>query len=425
MLDPGFVVLNDPSDQPGQRLAPPVAHSPQFAKLMAPYRPRSPLQLSAWISGDFSLGFIPNHKKTTDPNPFENLDVDWGLIAWLARLTMPGIGWMTWDQLINLFNALENAESHALAIKSAHAINRGLVQTDVGLSVVSNSPNSDPQRKIRRGLKGITTRQRRQVKSAGVLLEQRYGRENLSFLTLTLPALSEMDIALINSRWSEIVKSFLKELGRELVRQGIDEEIVSVTEIQEKRFDKWGQVCLHAHMVFRGRLSAWKPWAIDKDWVKSLWNRQLEMVIGSSFDGRATTRIERPRKSLKKELGKYLSKGSSVIKSVIEKGLADQLPTAWVNLSLCLRRDVFRSIKKISGVAIANLWDRRNELQSIGLMRFREIFIPADHSRGRPRDLVIGIAGYLTCEVSELPLFDNLEELDAWILAQIPNISAA
>jgi hypothetical protein len=424
LLTPGSVVLNAPGEADHQALAPAAAQAPG-GNLTAPYRPRSPLQLSAWLSGDFSLGFLPNHKKTRDPHPLADLGADWGLIAWFARLQMPAVGWMPLEQLLTLMTALEEAGSNSLAIKTAHAINRGLVQTDLGLSVLSNSPNSGPQRKIRRGLKGITTRQRRQVKSAGVLLEKRYGRENLSFLTLTLPALSQEHILLINSRWSELIKGFIKELGRELKRHGLEGEIVSVTEIQEQRLKGWGQVCLHAHMVFRGRLSAWQSWAIDKQWVKDLWNRQLELVIGAPFDGRATTRIERPRKSLKKELGKYLSKGSKVITSVVELGLGEQLPRGWVNISLCLRRDVFNSIKKISGDAITNFWDRRNELQSIGLIRFREILIPADHSRGRPRDLVIGIAGYLTCEVSELPLFDNLAELDAWILAQIPNSLAA
>lgn len=402
-------------------LKPPPTEKPS---LHAPYKPRSPLQMSAWPSGDFSLGFLPNHKKPEDPSPFADLGADWGTIAWLGRLHMPKQGWMTLDQLLTYMDALEKGGSLQLALKSAHAINRSLVQPSLGLSVVSNSHNSGTQRKIKRGLKGITTRQRRQVKSSGVMLEQKHGRENLSFLTCTLPALSQEEMALINSSWGIIVKRFLQEVRRDLERCGLPGEILSITEIQEGRLQERGELALHLHLVFAGRTSAWQPWALDSNRARYLWNHQLEMVVGHQFDGAATTRIERPRKSLKKELGKYLSKGSRAISRCIELGFADQLPASWTNITLSLRRAVFRAINRLTGNAITNLWDRRNQLQNLGIMRFREIFIPADLEHGRPKDQVIGIAGYLLVSVSKLPLFDNLEELDNWIFEQIHSDSA-
>lgn len=391
------------------------------ARVVRPYGPRPGQKLTIWPSGDFSLGYLPNPKKPLEKSPFADLGADWGVIAWLGRLQQPPGGWMSLDQLIALVDVFEQAGNNSLALKSAHAFNRRVAREEgetMGLSVPTNSHNSRPQRKIRRGLKGITSRQRRLVKSAGVLLEKKYGRENFSFLTLTLPADSGGNLISWNSNFGEITRQTVQELRRELIRQGLPGEIIGVVEIQEGRLERVGELALHLHLIFAGRKNAWSPWAIDKVWIRDLWNRQLEMVVGMPFFGDATTRIEKPRKSLQKELGKYLSKGSRVIARVVDLGLQDQLPHSWVTVSLTLRRLVNSNIVAIVGKEVTNIWDRRRQLESLGIIRFREILIPPDKSRGRPKEQVVGIAGYLLCCVSDLPLFEELAALDLWIEGQ-------
>jgi hypothetical protein len=417
-------VLNIPGQADDQATAPASAwpefhgrHAQGSQRLALPYKPRPGQKLTVWPSGDFSLGYLPAERRQDD-NPFANIGADWGVIAWLGRLREPVAGWMSLEQLLTLLNVFEQAQSHSLALKTAHAINRQVASETMGLSVPTNSHNSGPQRIIRRGLKGITSRQRRQVKSAGVLLEKKYGRENLSFLTLTLPADSEGNLVSWNSNFGEITRQTVQELRRELIRQGLPGEIIGVVEIQEGRLERLGELALHLHLIFAGRKNAWSPWAIDKVWIRDLWNRQLEMVVGMPFFGDATTRIEKPRKSLQKELGKYLSKGARVIARVVDLGLQDQLPHFWVTVSLTLRRLVNSNIVAIVGKEVTNIWDRRRQLESLGIIRFREILIPPDKSRGRPKEQVVGIAGYLLCCVADLPLFEDLAALDLWIEGQ-------
>lgn len=245
----------------------------------------------------------------------------------------------------------------------------------MGLSVASISHK--PPRK-QRGLGGITPYGKRLVRSGLAILEREHGRECLTLGTCTLPALSPDEFEVICSNWSEVVRQFFQEVGRELERRSLPADYVQVTEIQEKRFNSSGDVGLHLHWVIPGRANRYADWAFKPAEIKALWQRILSNQIGRDPDCEASTRIEKPRTSLAQELGKYLSKGVDVIKAVVKCGKAHLLPSAWWGASKVLKSEVKSAIVEINGpVAI---WIDRNlkALKSEGKLWYVDIWVEND-----------------------------------------------
>jgi hypothetical protein len=282
-----------------------------------------------------------------------------------------------------------------LTPEKAAAIASRINNPHMGLSDASNSHKSVlnlNQNRSRRGQKGISTNGKRMVRSAGVLLEQRFQRHNLTFFTGTLPELDDEARLLICQRWDQVCRKFHQELGRELERHGLSKAFAYVTEIQEKRFYEWGQVYLHVHTVFQGRRNRKSAWAITKEKAREIWNRIISNELGQDIDSLASTRVEQPRKSLEAEMGKYLGKGASVIADVIEAGLGDYLPTAWWGasrpLKAAVRKAVIRSSSDLANFLSGNL----DSLAHAGLLKFRRIYGESENGAEIP----IGVAGWFT-----------------------------
>lgn len=374
------------------------------------------LKLTVWPSGDYSIGYSKPPKTDKGDHPLGGIQRDAFGIAWLNRPLPDNAKDLSLKDWVFLFEAFESMGRYDLASNAVAGMGSTAdPENPMGLSVVSNSPISPPQRKIRQGLSGITTYQKRLIKSAGALLERGGSQGDLTLLTCTLPNISEEENERVCKNWAKLIKSFTKELNRELERFNLPGQVVGVTEIQEKRLSKWGQVCPHLHIVFKGRINRYSDWAISKERAAELWNHQIELLIGREIYGQATTRIEKPRKSLKAELGKYLTKGSKLIRHIMELGKTELLPSAWVTCTLSLRKQVKQAIKKLSNPAINNLFDRRKELQSVGVMRYRDIEVDVGDDR-HSRTIVVGCAGYLQIENWRSLLFESREELDNFII---------
>lgn len=207
----------------------------------------------------------------------------------------------------------------------------------LGLSKVPNSQDLLEDRDyqaVQRGVNGITTYGAKMVRSACYLLQQKYGKYQLSFLTTTLPGTPEQTVAAAR-RWPEIVRRFLQALREKLIRVGLPPIVIGVTEVQERRFRETGGMPLHLHLVFRGRFGDRGEWCLSKDWVSACWRTcvlglvpELENVgFGPS------TRIERVRDSAAGYLGKYMSKGAGMIAKMAEDcpELLEFLPRQWWN----------------------------------------------------------------------------------------------
>lgn len=375
-----------------------------------------------WPSGDFSIGRINPPKGDKKAHPLGGIQRDGAVLVIPGRepeppAAPPELSSLDDGARAKLFCVLEDEGM----ISEALSLYDGDLQAPLGLSGVINSHNSQPQRKKNcRGSSGITPYQKKLIKSALVILESEVGRKSLSLLTLTLPTLSPDQLELVHKNWAEMSRKFHQELTRALKRHGLPGEVVGVVEVQEKRLKKWGQVCLHWHLVFQGRASRYATWALSPSFVRDLWCRQIEAVIGAPVYRDAATRIEQVRGSLVKELGKYLTKGCKVIKAAQESGQGDRLPNDWTTCSNSLKRRVKAAVRVYYGREVENLFDRRKDLQALGYLKYRDVAFEVKDALGnRIRDVVIGCAGYLATDQWEELLFEPPEQLDDFIQNQL------
>lgn len=204
----------------------------------------------------------------------------------------------------------------------------------------SNVPKSHTARK-RRGEGGITPHGRKMLRNAATLMERENGKHRLSFLTLTIPNCTWAEYADVVRAWSEVTRQFLQDLRRRLVKQGLEGEVLSCTEIQEERYSAGGIPALHLHCVFVGKSRGKASWAVVPAWVRKRWKSILSPYCPSVSDWRACENLRRVQKSASAYLGKYMSKGTQAVQSLKDNGQAHLLPSAWWNCSFSLRRRVF------------------------------------------------------------------------------------
>lgn len=285
---------------------------------LASWRQGSDFVGKYWPNGEFGLGFQKrvqmNHKVRRSHSVFESPTRP-DLLAYACRM--------------------------ALAQKWCN-------ETGESIPPLGLSPHINSHTRAKRGSKGISSYGRKMVRNGAYLLQKRYGRSRLSFLTVTLPAVTADESVLISRNWSEIVRKYLQSLGRLLQRRSLPGEIVGCTEIQELRLERDGVLGLHLHLIFCGRAKG-KTWAVSYLEVRSLWKRELERVVGRPLDCDSTENLERVKVDAEQYLGKYMSKGVSSMKALIQMGLGEDLPSAWWSMSKSLRKSVKSSIEHLSG----------------------------------------------------------------------------
>lgn len=263
----------------------------------------------------------------------------------------------------------------------------------LGLADATNSHRFSKREK--RGSGGITSDNKRMVRSAGVLLERKFGRKNLMFGTVTLPALTESQFATIREGWADITRKFFQEVSRLLLRRGLSGAYVYVTEIQEKRWQKWGVIAPHLHWVSQGKRPGDKFWRISKEEIRDLWGRMLSNALGTPIGTDFATRVENPKKSLAAEMGKYLSKGGEMITEFKAKGLTKEMPSSWAGASHKLKKAVRAAVLKDSGEIAGLLEEGLDALEACGFIKFRRIYW---NPPGSDKEIVVGVAGWFVSD---------------------------
>lgn len=279
----------------------------------------------------------------------------------MARVWPTGEGsmWVEMDKALELGvdeTLSPSLEGNRLSFWSPHEGKDGLPPEDpegaalLGSSKVPNSQDVAQTSSIRggqRGSKGITIYGARLVRNACYLLQQKYGKQRLSFLTTTLPGSPELTVAAA-AEWGEITRRFLQALREKLIRSGLPGYIVSVTEVQMKRFVATGGMPLHLHLVFVGRPLDNAPWVLSKKWVNDCWRTAVVGRVPAlkDLDFGPSTRIERIEKDAAGYLGKYMSKGAAAVDFVIQEHaeLYEFLPRAWYNLTNEMRQTVLQNV---------------------------------------------------------------------------------
>ena len=260
----------------------------------------------------------------------------------------------------------------------------GRKPSHIGLSIATNL-----RIRSRRGLQGITSKNKRDIKDALTLLEKQNHTRTLTLLTVTIPTVTQDELQALNDRWGEIVHRFIQRLVRELENAGIDAKIVNCTEIQPKRYYRYGMVAPHLHIVFKGRKTPQTNWILPKERVNLLWQRTLEAELGRSVDCSIACRIEMVRRSLTNYLSKYMSKGGEIIKQIKADGLENHLPTSWIGMTRNLRKEVDESVIPLVGNKVIELLEA---IQS-GIPGIVAYPIILEEYGG----IIVGYTGYFTC----------------------------
>lgn len=218
----------------------------------------------------------------------------------------------------------------------------------------NKSPKSS-QRSKKYGLKGLTPYGRRVVKNSAILLEKKYGISKLAFVTCTIPSYDSETIKIISKHWNEVVRRFFQKMKRNLEKRGLPLEIICCTEIQPKRFKKYGDICPHLHFVYVSRQNLGQRISnvtiaiLTRYWKQSMTQvvekfgtkEALEVSFKSAVDAKPI------RKSVAAYLSKYMSKGGKTLEKLQEKGLTDHLPGQWWTASNLMKKMFRESIIRL------------------------------------------------------------------------------
>lgn len=350
---------------------------------------------------DFTIGKSQPVKQDDRHHPLSGIEKDGFGIAYTSRQPEVDLdGERLYDLAEKLASAGQETQAYKVGQAAGNAIASGADEGGdqgeaMGLSVASNY-----HKRSSKGLKGITPRGKRMVRSYAAVLEEKFGRDCITFGTNTLPPLFDGEMTVVCNGWSELARQFFQELRRLLQRRGLSTDFLYVVEIQEKRYERWGQVMPHLHWLMQGRLTRRSHWLISPAEIKAIWQRLLSNLLGRPVDCSAATRIEKPRKSLKAEMGKYLSKGGTVLKKIVEAGKADLLPSTWCGASSDLKREVKQRIVILRGESCLAFIDSLESLQRQGLLKFRKIM----HQFEDGFEICLGFVGFLLSRDLQLSL---------------------
>lgn len=270
-----------------------------------------------WPHGEFSLGFRAKGQETDRVNAS---DGGWMDAIDAAGGTVPG--WL----------------SEAVAA--------------LDLPPVPNS-HSEANRPETYGRNGITRYGSKMVKAGAYLLQERYGKGRLTFLTLTCPPMSDDAAKRVAGNWGDLVRQLLQWLTRRLESVGLPTKVVMVSEFQPKRAELGRLESLHIHAVFVGRKRSRGCWGITTEAMKGWWDKALDRVAGEPVAGTYWPYMKEVTSSAANYLGKYMSKGASNVARLGELWGWELIPRQWWAMTQDLRVSVKRACVKGCDVAEA------------------------------------------------------------------------
>jgi len=228
----------------------------------------------------------------------------------------------------------------------------------------------------RKKLLSMTKSMSRNIRNGVYLMEQgEGGKDALSFLTLTLPSLSQDELVTCCANWDIMVRMFFDWLKVTVRRRGVQYQHVYCTEIQTKRLKSRHEYAPHLHIIYRGRKNARSKWVISPKEARMAWKRCIMRFIHHDFDARALENLQRIKKSAARYLSKYLSKGLCAIPNTSDESPVRQLVTHWGGMSRNVSAAIKQATQKFRGDGsnghIANAFmGRIHDLLSCGLLKY-------------------------------------------------------
>jgi hypothetical protein len=276
----------------------------------------------------------------------------------------------------------------------------------LGLSSVPNltaPPESlATKERAKRGSKGISSRSRQLVRDSATLLEEKYGKAQLAFITHTIPS---KFVDCVHSNWARILHNLRRRYTRALQKADLPQDLIMITEYQEARLASSGKAVLHLHIVFVGRRRK-QHWEYDCEYYKKHWQECCEECCEESSDNaewHSATRVEGIRKSCASYLAKYMSKGVSTLSDILSSDPDAFIPSSWHVLTQVLRTRVRKATRHFEGESATTLfeWILNNAVE---LLKFNR-FVKVPTSSGR--EVCVGWYG----DLKDKTLFRSLSVL--------------
>ena len=272
--------------------------------------------------------------------------------------------------------------------------NYGTSGEPLDLTLLDNLPEQNPTgttppEKARYGLKGMTSEARRKVRASAHLLQERYGKARLSFVTLTVPPLgdrkSERRLA---SRWHDAIRYLIRQLKLLLRQRGLPQTLVGVCEIQVRRYASSGQFPLHIHLVLVGRKRSRGPWGIHYSEFRETWSDILQGIVGHPIETRYLENVKEVEKDAGSYLGKYMSKSQNEIEKVVSEGNEWMLPKQWwfstKEMKNWLKSRTYRGAKcgQLLEMMVHEVWDNPGLYPDLWLRRLSIRLDDFDYTAG-------------------------------------------
>ena len=244
--------------------------------------------------------------------------------------TEPGFLWDCWHLFLTQPAAFSAACLH-MGLSLVYNLDKWLNPSDYPVHTC------EPPKK-RYGQNGITRSGARKVRNAAYLMQKRFGLGRLSFATVTVPDLSYERMADLHENWAAVVERYRLGVKRQLQRKGLVGDIITVSEVQEKRLSRSKLPVLHLHSLWVGRL-AYGGWALKTLDHDRIWKQALRVALPTGpLPMHSACNIQEVKSSASGYMGKYMSKGSKIVKDLVEQGFGGWLPKQWWNMSRALSR---------------------------------------------------------------------------------------
>ena len=209
----------------------------------------------------------------------------------------------------------------------------------------------DGESPVRYGLRGITSHGARRVRCGCHLLEQEFGKHRIVFATATVPPLPIETMGRIHKSWHRAIDAYRRQIARALKADNLSGEIITVTEVQEKRYKNSGIPVLHIHSVFVGK-NRCGHWVISPKLHDDIWRRSLGIAAGADIgEVGSACNLQRVRKSTEGYLGKYMTKGTKVVRKMVMDGFDGWLPKQWWSCSRSISKRIDEQTRDVSDIA--------------------------------------------------------------------------
>lgn len=254
---------------------------------------------------------------------------------------------------------------HSAALEAQNDARRG--GSPLGLVTV---PDSTKTAESRPQCKGLTRTGARTLRQAGWWLEQTHGKDQISFVTATIPGLSDAELGDVWEDWSNVVDRFVKRIRYQLEKKGVRSEVIHVTEIQPDRLQNSGQEVPHLHLVFKGR-NRKRSWAITPKQITKWWKAALKLPYRPGRDFTPSCQMSMVKYSVSRYLSKYLGKKSSKTEpSTCKPTWMTRFSGSWWGITNSLRSTLARLTKVVNSETSSWLW-RAHEQEDKGVWEYQ------------------------------------------------------